>query len=484
MSLRSDIISGTRYSAIANAVRYIFNFIVVIIMARLLAPEIFGLLAMAMVFTSINTLFVDFGTRDAIIRHEDVDREFLSSLFWFNLSIGVAVFLIMLLASGWIADFYGHPILRKIVRVTSLNILFSAMAIVPRGVLLRNMNFRILFFEALFMTPISGSVGIYLAWRGFGVWSLVVQQMISLIGGNILVWVLVGWFPLLSFDLKHIKQIFSFSSYLSLSKFSNYFTKQGDLFLIGKFLGAGPLGIYSKGYGLLRTPLKLVNGAILPVLFSAISKIQQDSSRLQSFFLKASKNMAMIYFPLWVGSVFLAEPFIMVILGEQWRAVIPLVPIFTTNLLFLALGSISAHYLKALGETKKLFTLVMVSSIVTILSFVLGINWGVKGVAIGYALSTIFQYIILTLPTCRLINLPFYKVMLNLKIEFLSAAVMALGIYIAVTLISLMEIDSFLFELIAVGFTGALFYFTIFWFVQPKSVHSLVRDLLGFNKRK
>jgi len=483
MNLRNDIIAGTRFSAITNIVRQIFNFTVTIIMARLLSPEIFGMLAMATVFTGVNRLFVDFGTKDAIIRHQDVNRGFLSSLFWFNLSVGIVFFLIMVLASGWIADFYGYPVLQKIVIVTSVNIIISAMAIVPRAILYRKMIFRAFFLEVLIMTPLSGCVGIYMAWRGFGVWSLVAQQMISLIGGSILVWVLAGWYPLLSFNIIHIKQIFSYSTYLSLTKFSDYFTKQGDLFLIGKYLGAVPLGIYSKGYGFLRRPLKLINGTIVPVLFSTISKIQEDTSRLRSYFLSAAKNMAIIYFPLWVGSVFLAEPLIMVVLGEQWKGIIPLVPIFTTNLIFLAFGSIGTHYLKALGETKKLFNIVLISSIITLLSFVVGLFWGIEGVAIGYCLATIIKFFLLTIPTSDLIDLPLNKIIKSLKIDFLGAIVMALGIYFALRLIPMME-KNYLLELVIGGASGLVTYIAIFWFFQPKSVHALVWELMGLNKRK
>jgi len=484
MSLREDIISGTRYSALATAVQSTINFVVAIIIARLLAPEIFGLLAMATVFTGFSNLIVGFGTHDAIIRHEDVNRKFLSSIFWFNSSIALVVVIIMLLASGWIANFYGYPILRKIVRYTSLNILFSALAIVPRGVLQRNMNFRALFFEALIIAPISGSVAIYLAWRGFGVWSIVAQQMVSVIGGTFLVWMLVGWFPRASFDVKHIKQIFSYSSYLSLTKISNYFTKQGDLFLIGKFIGAESLGIYSKGYGLLTKPLKMINGIIIPVVFSAACKLQEDFSKLQSLYLKSTKSMAGIYFPLWVGSVFLAEPFVLILLGEQWRQVIPLLPIFTTNLMFLAQGSISIHYLKALGKTKKLFALVLISSFITFFSFVLGLQWGIRGVAIGYCVSIIIQYILITQSVGKYIDLPFHKILFALKIEFLCMIVMGLGIGITLYIISFTKINTYLFQLILGGGTGILFYIVIFWLVQPEIVHFIVKDILKLNKGK
>jgi PST family polysaccharide transporter len=438
---------------------------------------------MATVFTSVNTIFVDFGTRDAIIRHEEVDRKFLSSIFWFNFSIGVVVYLMMYLISSWIANFYGYPILRDIVRLTSLNILFTAMTIVPRGVLLRNMNFRVLFFEMLIISPISGFVGIYMAWKGFGVWSLVARQMILMIGGNILVWVFVGWFPLLSFDFRHVKQIFSYSSYLSLTKFSNYFTKQGDMFLIGKFLGAIPLGIYSKGYGLLRKPLKMVNGTILPVMFSAISKFQQDIKKLQNTYLKTSQALAIIYFPLWVGSILLAKPVILVLLGEKWEGVIPLMPIFMTNLMFISQSSIGSHYLNALGETRKLFRIALGNAIVIILSFVIGLRWGITGVAIGYCLAVIFGYCIFTFFVSKRIELPIKEILLNPKEVYFNGSLMVILIVIVQVTLKYLNLNSDIVELLVAGFFGVGIYVLSTWITIPE-FRVLTLDFLNLGENE
>jgi len=466
----------------ATFAQYSFNFIVSIIMARLLAPEIFGLLAMATVFTSINNLFVDFGTRDAIVRQKEIDRGFLCSIFWFNIFIGLVVFLIMLLASRWIADFYGYPILQTIVCLMSVNILFSAMAIVPRGLLIREMNFRAFFWEASLIPPISGLIGIYLAWQGFGVWSLVTQQMIAVIGGSILVWILVGWFPNFTFQLFHIKQIFPYSSYLSVTKISNYFTKQGDLFLIGKFLGAASLGIYSKGYGILTKPLKMINGTILPVLFSAISKIQDEVDKLNEVYLQASKNMAILYFPLWVGSIFLAKPFVIVLLGQRWKDVIPLIPIFMTNLLFVSQSSIASHYLKALGETKKLFALTVITSIAIVISFAIGLNWGIGGVAVGYCLAVIFEYFLFTMFTIKLIKLSLLEIIINLKGVFLNALIMSLTIILAEMILFRLTLNPMeILQLLLPGVLGVGAYVYVSWITMPDA-RTLAKDLLPSKK--
>ena len=483
MGLREKVFSGLRYSALTKFFETSFSFVLAIIMARLLGPEVFGLIAMVVVFTGINELFVNFGTEDAIIRHKRSDRSFLSSIFWLNTAVGIVVFSILLLSGELIANFYGYPILRWIVYLMATKVIFSAMSIVPRGILMRKMNFKAIFFQKIIVVPTSGIIAIVLALNGFGVWSLVTHQIITVVFSAAIVWVLANWVPRLSFDIRHIKEIFSFSSYLSLAKFANYFTKKGDLFLIGKFLGATPLGFYAKGYGLLVRPLKLINGIILPVLFPAISEIQHDTRQLRLIYLQCSQIMALIYFPILVGSIFLAEPFVLLLLGEKWAAIIPLVPIFTTMLIFISQSSIASHYLKALGKTRKLFVIMMLSSVVTIVSFVIGLQWGIVGVARGYCLSILFQYILFTIVASSLIKLAIGKILINLKIVFFSSLAMSLGIFLSLWFMYYLEITSHLLTFIGGGSLGLICYLGFLHF-HPIEANQLFREFLLQRKVK
>ena len=225
---------------------------IAIFMARLLEPKDFGIIAMCSVFTGISALLVDLGTSDAIIRHEadKTNNRFLSSIFWLNLLIGIVTASSIVLMSGWISELYGYEIIQSIVTVLSVNIIFSAMVSVPNSIVIRNLDFKKILYQKVIILPISGFIGITMAMNGYGVWSLVAQQIVYVTGGSLFLWYLSKWMPLISFNIQHIKEIFHFSGYLSLSKFVNYFTKKGDLFLIGKYVGSESLGIYSKGYQL------------------------------------------------------------------------------------------------------------------------------------------------------------------------------------------------------------------------------------------
>ena len=365
-------------------------------MARILDPSVFGILAMASIFTGISSLLIDFGTGDAIIRHDDdlTSDEFLSSIFWLNTLIGLIIAAIFVLLSKSIATFFGHDIIRIIIIIFSINIIFSAMSNVPRSLIRKKLDFKSIFYHRAIVLSLSGIIGIILALKGYGIWSILLQQVITTPMETFLYIFLSKWIPHFSLKRKHVEEIFHFSSYLSGTKFLNYFTKKGDLFLIGKFLGDYQLGLYSKGYQLTIRLLKTINGIILGVLYPSISKIKDNKQILRKSFLEVSQVMFTIYsFVVLLGFLF-SEKAVNVILGEKWSDLAPMIPVFLLLALFFALGSTGGHYLQALGHTKLLFKIVIFTSALTIISFIVGLNWGILGVALGYLFSTAILYYI------------------------------------------------------------------------------------------
>tara|TARA_B110000261_G_scaffold156736_1_gene190981 strand:- start:13 stop:1479 length:1467 start_codon:yes stop_codon:yes gene_type:complete len=396
--LKTKAIIGLKFSSASKIFEIILGLVIAIIMARLLAPKDFGIIAMCSVFTGISALLINLGTSDVIIRQDEdkVTKGFLSSIFWINFLIGVITTIILVLMSGWISRLYGYEIIQPIVTILSVNIIFSAMVNVPTSIIIRNLDFKKILYQKVLILPISGFIGIMMALNGYGIWSLVIQQVVYVIGGSLFLWYLSKWLPAFSFDIQHIKQIFHFSGYLSLSKFVNYFTKKGDLFLIGKYIGNDSLGIYSKCYQFTVQITKSINGIIIKVMYPSISKIKDDSTRLSEVFLVVSQVMLSIYSLIFlIGAMFSSE-IVHLILGERWSGMIPLIPIFLLLGLFLGLGSISAHFLKALGHAKLHFKIVFFNSILTITLFIACLQWGIKGVAIGYLFSIFILFILLS----------------------------------------------------------------------------------------
>lgn len=407
ISLNQQVFTGLRFNTAAKIFEALFTVCYGLVMARMLGPSVFGILAMASVFTGISALLTDFGTGDAIIRHDEekTDSKFLSSIFWLNTLIGLSVAIIFVLFSGIIAKFFGHNIIQTIIIVNSINIVFSAMTNVPRSLIRKKMDFKSIFYQRVIILPISGVVGVIMVLNGFGIWSIVTQQIIMTTGGTILFLYFSRWIPKFELSHQHIREIFHFSSYLSATKFLNYFTKKGDLFLIGKFLGDYQLGIYSKGYQLTVKMLKTINGIIIGVLFPGISKIKDDKKKLKKSFVDVSQVIFAIYGFIFLLGVLFSKNAVDLILGDKWIDLTPLVPLFLLLSLILSLGSVCSHYIKAIGESKYLFKISIFTTIITILAFIIGINWGMMGVVLGYVMAMLFSNIVLLHIIRRLIEI-------------------------------------------------------------------------------
>jgi O-antigen/teichoic acid export membrane protein len=421
--LKQEVFKALRYNSAAKILEVLFAITYGVFMARMLGPSIFGILAMASIFTGISVVFIDFGTGDAIIRHDEdkTSHEFLSSIFWLNVFIGLFVSIILILLSSFIANYFGHKIIKTIIIIYSINIVFAAMSNVPRSLIRKRMDFKSIFLQRAIILPISGVVGVYMVLNGYGIWSIITQQVVATTVGSFLFLYFSKWFPLFSLKRKHIDEIFHFSSYLSATKFLSYFTKKGDLFLIGKILGDYQLGLYSKGYQLTVKMLKTINGIIIGVLYPSLSKIKNDDLKLRRSFISVSHTMISIYgFITLFGSLFSYE-IVKILLGDKWIELSILMPVFLLLSLILSLGSVCSHYIKAIGESKKIFNISIITTTATIFAFIIGIKWGIMGVAIGYVIAMIFSNIISLHVTSSFINISIteYYLMLTKELAML-----------------------------------------------------------------
>ena len=396
-NLKVASIKALKFSTASKLFEVFATLIITMVMARLVEPKDFGIIAMCSVFTGVSALLVDFGTSDAIIRQKEkkLSSGFLSSIFWLNTLIGILFMLVIVLVSGWIAELYGYEIIEPIITVLSITVAFSAMASVPTAIVIHGLDFKRVFFQKLFSLSVSGFVGIAMALNGYGVWSLAAYQFVYVISASLIIWYLSSWMPSLLFEAKHIKDIFNFSYYLSLSKIMNYFTKKGDLFLIGKYVDAESLGIYSKGYQITVKIIKSINDVVIKVMYPSMSKIQDDKDMVSNVYMSVFQVSLSLYSIVFlIGYMYSAE-IVLLLLGEQWIDVASLVPVFLLLSLFLGVASVSSHSLKALGYTKLMFKIVSFCSALTILSFIIGLQWGIKGVAAGYLFSVVILFFLL-----------------------------------------------------------------------------------------
>lgn len=402
----------------ARGSQQILQVIVTIILARLLLPEDFGILSMAAVFTGLISVFNDFGIGSAIIQKQDLTDNDLSSIFWFSVCIGIVTTLLTVAVSPLIAAFYDKEILIPLLSLMALGFFLTSLSTVQQSLLMKEMNFKKIAIVETTSTACGGIVAIYLAFQGYGVWSLVWQGLTTTIIMVLLLWVTSQWQPKFKFYLSSIKSVLGFS--LNLLGFSavNYFSRNVDYLLIGKFLGAESLGYYTLAYRLMLYPLQNISTVISKVLFPAFSTIQADNERFRDAYLKSTKYIAFVTFPMMFGLFAVVDEFILTLFGPKWEPTIFLLKILCFIGMFQSIGTTVGQIYLAKGKTDWMFKWGFFSTLVTILAIYVGMFWGLKGVVLAYALRTVLMsYPGFAIPF-KLISLKVKNLIQNIKKEF------------------------------------------------------------------
>ena len=389
MNLKQRTIKGLSWSVFSQAGRQVSQFIITAILARMLSPKDFGLLAMATIFVNFATIFGEMGISSALIQKQDTHNRHYYSAFWINVVVGVVLTLIFIVASPLIVWFYKKPELQPILIIISINFFISSFVVIQQTILTKEMDFKSLAVRDIIAVVLSGIIGIYLAYHGFGVWSLVYQSIAFTLFNAVLLWILSSWRPKFEFALSDIKDIIHFSANITGFNVVNYFARNIDQVLIGKFLGAQALGFYSLAYKLMLYPLQNVSSVISKVMFPAFSKIKNDIDKVSQNYLKMVKVISLITFPLMLGLLVVAPEFIKVIYGSKWEPVVILLEILCICGMVQSISSTTGNILLSQGRADLYLKLGIMGTIFTIAAIVFGLQWGIYGVAIFYTIEQI-----------------------------------------------------------------------------------------------
>lgn len=389
MNLKQKTISGLFWSFLSQGGKQVSQIIITIILARLLSPDDFGTLAMVTVFTNFAMIFSEMGVSSALIQKQDTHDRHYYSAFWLNILVGVGLTLIFMAASPFIASFYKKPELNPILLVVALNFLFSSFTIIQQTILTKEMDFKSLAIRDIVAVILAGVIGIALAYHGFGVWSLVYQLLGFTLINAILLWFLSPWRPRLQFAVSDIQDIFHFSAHLTGFNILNYFSRNIDQLLIGKFLGTQALGYYSLAYKIMLYPLQNISWVISKVMFPVFSKIQDDLEKVRANYLKMVKAVSLITFPLMAWLFGVAPELVGVFLGEKWRPIVILIRIFCFCGMAQSIHTTCGGLLLSQGKSGLQLRLGLWSSILNTVAISIGLRWGIYGVAACYLIIQI-----------------------------------------------------------------------------------------------
>ena len=394
-SLKKRTARGIFWNAFGRYSNLVLQIAVSAILARLLSPKDFGIVAMVLVLSGFMSIFFDAALSPAIVQYDDLDNKDLSGICWFSISLGVGMFLFMAVCSPYIALFYNTPALQPVAVAMGLIFIFQSLGSVPLALLQRKMDFRSINLIRLICAFLAAACAVYLALTGAGYWALVVQNILYIAGCSLLFFYAAKWLPSFAFQLKSIKRIFKYSKDLTLFSAINYWARNADNLLIGKFWGTAMLGYYSHAYNLMSYPLSLITQVITPVLHPALASIQENKSHMRAAYLQVLKYISISSFPAMVVLSLLAPEIVRTLWGNQWTACVPVFQILSIVGLVQPIVSTSGCVFQACDRTGIHLKLGIINSVIICAGIAAGLTWGMTGVAIGYSIG----YGIIILPT-------------------------------------------------------------------------------------
>ncbi len=327
MSLKTKVIRGAVWSLIQGWGTQFGSLAIFFLLARLLTPEAFGLVALASVFLAFMQIFLSQGFADALVQREKLEPEHLDAAFWTGLSLGVGLMVLGITTSQLVADFFETPELSPVLRWLSVIILVNSLSSVHQAQLQRQFAFKALAIRNLLGIISGGIVGIIMAVNGLGVWALVAQQLTQESIAMVVLWQAVDWKPRLSFSFKHWQELLNFGLNQLAFNLLAFCNNRADDFLIGYYLGATSLGYYSLAYRILIAMTNLLVNSSSQVALPTFSRLQNDLDRFRNTFYRATQLTSALAFPIFCGVAILAPELIVLLFGEKWIPAIPVLQI-------------------------------------------------------------------------------------------------------------------------------------------------------------
>lgn len=475
-SLRKDTFSGMLWTFGQKFSIELFSFIQGIILARLLAPAEFGLIAMTQIFFAISRCFIDSGFTTALIRKNNRQAIDYSTVYVTNIVVTSFFSVVLFICAPLIADFYNEEVLTAIVRVNAL-LLFINSFIAVQGTRMRiNLQFKQLGICNVAVSLATGITSICLAYSGFGVWALVYPYFLTPIICACFYWHYQHWFPGFSFSWNVWKVFFAFGSKLLASVLLNTIWDNIYPIIIGKKYSAKDLGFYSKASSYAYLPSKTFQGVLEQVTFPVLSSIQDDNTRLQSSYRRLIRVSGYVIFPMLIGVAVLAKPFVLLFLTEKWSASIPYLQVICFAAMWYPIHALNLNLLQIKGRSDLFLTLEIIKKVVSLVVIIISVPFGVFYMCVGSVASSFLCLIINTYYTGKLIDVGFITQMKDLLPSLSYSLFMGFTVWLVSA-----SLSSSLWQLLVGIPVGILCYVFISYILKSSElsyVNDLVKDYL------
>ena len=407
----------------------IVMFFVAIVLARILAPEDYGTIALITVFVTIMQVFVDSGLGTALIQKKNADDTDFSSVFYFNFTACLTLYLLMFLAAPFIAEFYNNQNLTPVIRVLSLKLVVAGLKNIQQAFVSRNMLFKRFFFATLGGTLCSAVIGVSLAYLGYGVWALVFQQLSNELIGTLILWLTVKWRPKLLFCWERLKSLLSFGWKLLMSSLLETTYNNLCNLIIGKMYSPADLAFYNQGQLFPNVIVSNINASIDSVLLPTMSKVQDDYNRIREMTRRAIKTSTYIMAPLMMGLAFCAEPIVKLVLTDKWLFCVPYLRIFCITYMFYPIHTANLNAIKAMGRSDLFLNLEIMKKVVGLVLLFSTMWYGVMAMAYSLLVGTVASMMINSWPNQQLLKYSFKEQIKDIFPSILLAIAMGFCTY-------------------------------------------------------
>lgn len=412
--IKRKAVIGILWSSVERFSVQGIQFAIMIIMARVLSPVDYGLVGMLTVFLAVSQSLVDSGFSQALIRKHDRTEIDNSTTFYFNLITGIILYLILFFSAPSIADFYNVRELASITRWIGLSVIFNSLVVVQRAQLAISVDFKTLAKASLTAVIISGTIGIIMAYNGYGVWSIVCQQLLNLGVNACLLWFLSHWRPLWAYSWKSFNELFSFGSKLLLSGLIDTVYRNIFQIVIGKRFSAADLGYYTRAHQFADFPSTNLTGILQRVTYPVLCSIQDDDERLALIYRRFLRLSAFVIFPLLVGLSALAKPLVLLLLNKQWEFTAPLLQIICFTMMWYPIHAINLNLLAVKGRSDLFLRLEIIKKVIGCSILFITLPMGLVSMCLGQILSSLLALVINTHYTGKLIHVNFMTQMKDL----------------------------------------------------------------------
>lgn len=461
----SSAASNARWVMLSQAVRLGLQLAGVMVLARLLGHAEYGLMAMIMVVVNLANLLRDMGTTAAVVQKAELTGEVTNSVFWFNVLVGLVLTLGLVALSGPIAAAFRTPAVQPLLQLLAPVFLLTSLGAVHRALLERVSDFRNLVRIEIANGVFSLAVTIAAAWAGYGAYSWVIGMLASSVLTNLQLWLASRWLPQAP-RLGGMREIARFSGNLTGFNFINYFSRNADGFIVGRYLGPDPLGIYSAAYKIMLFPVQNLAWAANRALYPVMSRRQDNLREVASLYLRSIAVIAAVSAPLMTGVFVLREPFVVVMMGEKWLAVAEVLKWLAPVGFVQSIASTGGPVFMVRDRTHLLLRLGALGAVLQVGAFALGVRWGVEGVAACYLAANLLYAAPTLALVLRLLEARAAELVDALRAPLLCAGAMAAFLVPLRSLPAVAEAGP-LAELIFCTVAGAIVYGALFFLFAP-----------------